>query len=906
MTTFKKLSNLKLPPRFDNFQKVVKSKVVKSEFPPQLLTTMKLKKILISSPIILILILTMLLLEFIGYGEAKRKYTQFQLTRLATQGEIIKHEFDSYLHAGLPLKQFSGFSNQSERLLLSDDSIQAIQVTDNQNKMVFLNGQHRLTLDKLEEILSSRQYFSSQFTLEQNHRAEESATSFRVILPLDTRFGVVGQVIIESEKEALFQVLNKQFWYVFYAVITLTVIFILLIVIYEIYFANHKTRERFLKTTYIIEFIVMSMIISVVIFQVYEYGARASTKALSNSMSQRLSAILELGIRIEDISRINQTFQDYKKNNPHINQIALTRNNIVMFHTDEQVIGKPYQSAPNSFEYVVPLGNTEEKQLFRVAVSIPVKIVMSAIWSSAKAFIVLFIACGLISFIFLDAGTTLLTVRERSKQVTALPESPESPLTNLPFSNPGNVIPPLNTAAPKKLSFTSNQSKPLTPPQPRAIVSEDDTRFQIGLRLVKPAYFLIVFVNALSVSFLPQLANSMAEQSGSGFASASLPFSIFYTWFALVLIPAGYYAEKGNLKKLMAVGFLSEVIGLTLVALTADFWILTVGRMFSGIGQGVFLIGLQSYILAITPKNKQTQGGAVKVTGRNAGMIAGTSIGALLFVYLSYQTLFMIASVLTLLASVYLWILVPGVEEITHKPLKSKATEKISLLQFVRVFKDFEFLHTLILIGLTSKIAIAGVVMFAVPLVLSKTGFASEDIGLGLMLFYISSMVVTHYISQWVDHLGQTRWVLSISSPLGGLGILLFGLLGASPWAGPNIPGILTLSSLASNFHETLTSLGLLRFENYLLYSFLILAGISNGLSTAPLLTHINKTAVAEKYGHKSISATYTFLERGGHILGPIVVSQLLALDHQNTLGLTLFGIVMMVSGFWFQLWSRK
>ncbi len=94
---------------------------------------MKLKNILISSPIILILILTMLLLEFIGYGEAKRKYTQFQLTRLATQGEIIKHEFDSYLHAGLPLKQFSGFSSQSERLLRSDKSIQAIQVIDNQN-----------------------------------------------------------------------------------------------------------------------------------------------------------------------------------------------------------------------------------------------------------------------------------------------------------------------------------------------------------------------------------------------------------------------------------------------------------------------------------------------------------------------------------------------------------------------------------------------------------------------------------------------------------------------------------------------------------------------------------------------------------------------------------------------------
>lgn len=826
---------------------------------------MKLKNIFISLPIIIILILTFALLEFIGYGEAKRKYTQFQLARLATQGEIIRYNFEPYLQAGLPLKQFSGFSSQSERLLLSDDTIQAIQVTDTKGNLVFLNGQKNTSLEQLKKTLAARQYQASLFKLEGNKTVEESVNSLRVILPLDTRFGVVGQVAIESEKQDLFHVLDEQFKRVSYAFLTLTLIFILLIIVYEIYFARPKTRERFLKTTYIIEFIVMSLFISVVIFNTYEAGARASTKALSNSMAQRLSAVLELNLRIDDLSGINEAFEDYKKNNPHINQIALTQNDLVIYHTDTQAIGKVYHSSPGSFEYIVPLSTSPQNQTFRVAVSIPVKVVMSAIWGSAKAFIVLFVACGFISFIFLDAGTALLTVRKKR-------EVGKNVISN-PHSQPaGNY---------------------------------EDNRFQIGLRLIKPAYFLIVFVSALSVSFLPQLATSMAEQSGSTFATASLPFSLFYTCFALVLIPAGYYAEKGNLKKLLAAGFIAEMVGLTLLASTEDFWIMTLSRMFSGIGQGVFLIGLQSYILAITPKDKQTQGGAVKVTGRNAGMIAGTSIGALLFVYLSYHTLFMIASLLTLLATIYLWALVPGVEEITQKP-HGKGTETVSLLQFMRVFRDFEFMNTLTFIGLTSKIAIAGVVMFAVPLVLSNRGFASEDIGLGLMLFYISSTVITHYISRFIDKWGETRNTLSWSSIVGGIGILMLGMLGAGFWTGEHLPGASWLNWLTLNFNEIIVNQGLLHFEDYLIFLFLILAGISNGMSTAPVLTHINKTEVAKRYGSKSISATYTFLERGGHILGPMVVSQLFIFSHQSTLGLALFGLVMIASAGLFQILSRK
>ena len=83
----------------------------------------------------------------------------------------------------------------------------------------------------------------------------------------------------------------------------------------------------------------------------------------------------------------------------------------------------------------------------------------------------------------------------------------------------------------------------------------------------------------------------MARSSDSVISSASLPFTIYYAAFALVLVPAGYLARGNRLKPLMAAGFMLEALGSLLVAVTQDLVTLTVGRALSGAGQGIFLIG---------------------------------------------------------------------------------------------------------------------------------------------------------------------------------------------------------------------------------------------------------------------------------------------------------------------------
>ncbi|MBM3223292.1 MAG: MFS transporter [Candidatus Tectomicrobia bacterium] len=838
----------------------------------------RLKNFLLSSPMILVMGLTLLLLVYVGFGEAKRKYLPFQLGKLATQGEIIQNAFDAYLQAGLPLKQFSGFTGASEALLFSDPSIENIRVTDTHFNPVFVNKQASMSPETLEALRAGRVYHPSKIRLDRPvHAVTESQDSMQIAQALKNKFGVVGYVFIEASRDSLMHYLDQRFRLAFYACAGLFALFSALVAGHAFVLGTSRSQQRLLKAGFTVTFLAMSVVIGVVVLQVYQFGAQASTKALADSMAKRLSSLLELGLDIRDVSGIDQALQDYKDRNPDISAIALTENGVALSHTNRVMVGAPYSTPKNSLEHVNELPPTHVERLLKVAVTIPSDIILKTIQGSAKAFIVLFIACGLIALIFLNAGTAYL-------QVLAEDQAPSSPA---PLQDHGGVA--------------------------VAVEKTVDARFEIGLHLIKPAYFLIVFVSALSLSFLPQWISEFAKHTGSSLATASLPFTLYYLFFALSLIPSGQYAEHGDVKKLMGLGFVAELAGLAILAVSYDYWLVTLGRVSSGIGQGVFLIGLQGYVTAITPKDKRSLGHAVKVTGRNAALIAGSAIGALLAAYMDYRTLFVVSSVITAIAMLYLTKLVPGVDAITRKRTATQQTVQtaeasqranafLTLLHDMKaVSKDGEFLRTLILIGVIGKISIAGVVMFGVPLMLSAKGFATEDIGLALMLYYISGLITTDLAARVVDGEGVTRQVLTLSAVLGGAASLFLGCVGVTKVTqAVDLPGFALMEQFAVDFNAMLASLGLPDIQMYAMLCFIVLIGISNGLLAAPVMTHINNANISKKRGMNSVAATYTFMERFGHVLGPAVMTKLLWFTNQSTLAVSLFGALTILLGIWF------
>ncbi|MBV1876033.1 MAG: MFS transporter [Pseudomonadales bacterium] len=869
----------------------------------------------ISLPIILVCALTLLLLAMVGYWEASRQNTVFQISKLSTQAEIVKNSVESYLDAGLPLAQYGRFKQLSNTLLTSDEGIEHLTIVNQGGRQVFFNGRSQQLQDAgkteasspgqtLNKTTASATTPDSQYKpsdieiLNLNYKVEDSNSSYRISLPVDSKFGRQGTLIIEASKASVTALVQDKYKTVFIAYGILLAVFSVFVILYE-YAAktslkNSPTSPLLLKTAYASLFIIMSLVILSVIYQIYEQGAQAKARALTDSMVTRLNSVLELQIHIEDITGITEAFNDYKFSNPEIREIALIESNTIKYHTDADMVGHQHIQPEDAYEYRVDLiADKSMQNRLSVSVALPEDIVHKAIRSSANEFFTLVIACGLISLIFIDATAGFASTLNTGKRTP-------------------------NPASTDTVAERSVAEQPIADNRLSTTKQSESGALNMRLSLIKPAYFLIVFIHALSISFLPEMVNSLASDSSLSFANLSLPFTLYYLMFAIVLIPAGQYAEKGSLRNIMLAGGVLELTGLIIIVNQENYPMMLLARSFAGAGQGLFLIGLQSYLLAITPKELRTQSAAIKVIGRNAGLISGTAIGALIFSFTSHTTVFIIGSALSVIGMVYLFLITASIEgsnEDTNngeiQPTTGNATTAQSFYGILRnigvVFRDTEFVKSLLLIAMPGKMAITGVIMFATPLLLSGHGFAAGEIGQALMLYYIASIVVTHYAARWVDDRNNTRSILFASTIVGGASIFILGFSDVTHRpAAFSTPGSETLTTLAITFNQLLGSFDNPSLPTLVILFCLVMAGISNGLLTSPVVTHINKTRVANEYGVKSVTATYTFLERAGHMLGPLSIGYALSLAFQSNIALSFFGLFTIIFGLLFIVTAKK
>ena len=152
-----------------------------------------------------------------------------------------------------------------------------------------------------------------------------------------------------------------------------------------------------------------------------------------------------------------------------------------------------------------------------------------------------------------------------------------------------------------------------------------------ALVIVKPIFFLAVFLDSLTYSFLPKFMQEAAVAAGMSVGYASMPFTAYYLAFALTLIPAGNFAERHGPKPRHADRLLLAGEQRAAMFVPARYQrAMTDVRGLAGIGQGMLMIGVQSYILAVASPEKKTQGAAIIVFGFQGGMIAGMALGSLL------------------------------------------------------------------------------------------------------------------------------------------------------------------------------------------------------------------------------------------------------------------------------------
>ncbi len=786
----------------------------------------KLKRICVDAvTMFLVSGLSLLLLMYVGFGEAQRTFQRFHIEKLTAQARVVQSALESYLRPGLPLKQYVGFTTRADPILQSDGSIAAMTVFDNQGNAVFSSGD--------SSILLLDQAQSAKGETRPANDVRESSDLVQVVLPLRNRFEKVGSLAITMPRTVITAWVEASFRPLLFVAVGLSLAFGFVVAIFGPRFVARKAP--WLQMIYAATFLTMAAVVIGTLISLYSEGVQAKTKALADSLGQRLSDIVAFNLNLSGIHGLDKTFGDYLQLNPDISAAGLTIDAAVKIHTNEALIGKKWISELGTYEYIVDLTPPGSAREIRVSVALPAAVVYRQIARSVKNFTALFVASAFLAGVFLQLAASMQRFhlsKEKQDAGTAKIQGDEA-----------------------------------------------------ALNLVKPVFFVAVLVEHLTYAFLPQFMHEVVANSGLSAGYVSAPFMAYYLFFALSLVPAGHFAQHHSPRPLMYWGLLFAAAGLFMLTLPLDLTLAVLARCLSGAGQGMLFIGVQSYILAVASPGKRTQGAAIIVFGFQGGMISGMAIGSLLVLYIGASGVFTLGAFVGLVLALYAVAIVPKTARNVDAGTRFSETMGQLLRNTGQALRSFKFMKTMILIGVPAKAVLTGVVIFALPLLLSDRGYAQEDIGQIIMVYAAGVVIASTYISRVVDRIGNSHVVLFWGSVISGVGLVMIGLMGSD---------LIARTAIAATIETSILIIGV------------VIVGVAHGFINAPVVTHIAESKLSQKIGESSATATYRFLERLGHIAGPIIIGQLFLFAGQNAFVLTWVGGAVAVLGFLFLIGSGE
>ena len=142
----------------------------------------------------LVLAISMIMLVFVGQGEARRSYPRFALEKLLAQAELAQTPIKSFLQADQPLNQYPGFETQTTPILESDRSLYAIYITRPDGSILFENRNLAVKNQSVHLDFDNPATLASFSTIPNQSRKELTKNDdfYQVTLPLENRFGTQG------------------------------------------------------------------------------------------------------------------------------------------------------------------------------------------------------------------------------------------------------------------------------------------------------------------------------------------------------------------------------------------------------------------------------------------------------------------------------------------------------------------------------------------------------------------------------------------------------------------------------------------------------------------------------------------------------------------------------------------
>lgn len=399
------------------------------------------------------------------------------------------------------------------------------------------------------------------------------------------------------------------------------------------------------------------------------------------------------------------------------------------------------------------------------------------------------------------------------------------------------------------------------------------------LEAVRPLYFLAVLAENLCAPFLPRVLHDAVALAQLPPEMASALFMAYFVAFTGVLLPAGWLVGRFGAGGLIWGGSALLGLGLALPALSLDAPSLMAARLLAGAGQGLLLIGVQSLILATTNANRRTAGTSIIVFGFNGGMVGGNAFGSLLVERVGPQAVFALAGLAAAaVALLALATLTAGRPPREPKPSQGKRTLDFGALHCLL---NPAFLLTTLCIGIPTKAVLTGVVLFALPLILSHRGFNLEEIGQIAMFYAAGVLAATTVMSHISDRQRRTGTILTLGALLSAMGMAAFM--------------VVDLPMIAGSPAQTAILIGCI-----------LLLGMAHGCINAPVVTHVADLPIAHRLGPVRVAASYRLVERIGHIGGPLIVERVLSACAQESQALAWIALVVAAAALVFMVQNAR
>ena len=179
---------------------------------------------------------------------------------------------------------------------------------------------------------------------------------------------------------------------------------------------------------------------------------------------------------------------------------------------------------------------------------------------------------------------------------------------------------------------------------------KDDKRKarEINVMAIRPIVFVVFFASNMSTAFMPIYGESLFDASFPMPAEMAAAFPLSAEMFVATLISifAGNLVDKYGERNISVVAMLFYIAGLGGSGFATDLYQLIAANILVGIGGGLFLIAINSYIASRDKDEERGRGFSCFNAALAAGGNCGTVVGSMIAEKTGYRLVFIVGAVL--------------------------------------------------------------------------------------------------------------------------------------------------------------------------------------------------------------------------------------------------------------------